>query len=291
MTETLALEPTLPPLRWAEVLGERVAYRVLSGPLRPGLVALHGLGSDSRDLVELARALHMGALLIDLPGFGASARPERAYPVARAAEVVLTLLDQLGWRRPVWMGASYGAHVALRAALDAPARVERLVLLAAGGLDPAPPPGLAAYFAEERLAARTRDEVAVNLAALVGRETEATRAFCARRLGLVGAPVLPGRNDLSAVARSALGALACDAPRQLERVGVPVDLFHGERDPLVPAAVARAAAERLPRGRLHLCSGLGHLPWLEDPAGVAARVRRALGGCPGEGASARACAS
>lgn len=283
MEATLMTDPSAdlasPPLK-TTVLGEQIAYRCVSGPARPGIVAIHGLGSDSRDLLELVRSLHMGAVLIDLPGFGHSCRPDREFSVRRAARAVLGLLDLLGWVRPIWLGTSYGAHVALRAALDAPLRVERAVLISAGGLDPHPPAALIDYFAEERLAARTRDEVAGNLAALACRPTAASERYTARRLALHGELDAPGGNDLITVARSAQGALRDDTPRRLEKIYQPIDLLHGEGDALVSHAVASAAAERLPRGELHTLSGLGHLPWLEDPAGVASRVRRLLSTSP-----------
>ena len=39
---------------------------------------------------------------------------------------------------------------------------------------------------------------------------------------------------------------------------------------LVPLALARAAAERLPRARLTVLDGVGHMPWLEAPRELAA---------------------
>ena len=262
-------------LREVVLLGERVTYRALPGRGAP-LLAIHGLGSDGRDLLDLGERVGHPTVLIDLPGFGASARPERPYTVRRAAEISLALLNHLGWARPIWLGASYGAHVALRAALDSPARVERLVLLSAGGLDPNPPAALREHFREERLAGRTRQQLAATLAILAKRNTPATEAYAARRLALHGARVAPGKSDLRAVARSAQGALRDDAPRRLEEIFQPTELVHGTADPLVAMSVAEAASKRLPRGRLRPLSGLGHLPWLESPAEVAAHLRRAL---------------
>lgn len=257
------------------LLGEEVAYRALPGRGAP-LLAIHGLGSDGRDLLDLCLRVGHPTVLIDLPGFGASARPERPYTVRRAAQVSLALLNHLGWVRPIWLGASYGAHVALRAALDAPARVEHLVLLSAGGLDPDPPAALREHFREERLARRSREQLAATLAILAQRHTPATEAYAARRLALHGARVAPGKSDLRAVARSAQGALRDDAPRRLEEIFQPTELVHGTSDPLVALSVVEAAARRLPRGRLRPLSGLGHLPWLESPAEVAAHLRHVL---------------
>lgn len=270
-----AAPTTCHALREVVLLGEEVTYRALPGRGEP-ILAIHGLGSDGRDLLDLCERIGHPTVLVDLPGFGFSARPERAYSVRRAAEICLALLNHLGWVRPIWLGASYGAHVTLRAALDSPSRVERLVLLSAGGLDPNPPAALREHFREERLAARSRQELAATLAILAKRITPATEAYAARRLALHGARVAPGKSDLRAVARSATGALCDDAPRRLEEIFQPTELVHGTSDPLVAMPVVEAAAKRLPRGRLRPLSGLGHLPWLESPAEVAAHLRRVL---------------
>lgn len=236
----------------------------------PAWVGLHGLGSEAGDLRQVAASVGRAGLLLDLPGFGDQAARAAASPRAAVA-AVLARLDALGVEAPVWVGCSYGGHVALRAALDHPERVSGLVLVSSGGLDPAPAPELAAYFTLERLAARSLDAVASSLDALVGTPTVSTAAYRARRLAQH-----VGDHDYAAVAASALGALADDAARWLEAVAVPVELVHGGRDPLVPLGVARAAAARLPDATFTLLPEQGHLPWLEAPRAVAACVRRAL---------------
>ena len=57
-----------------------------------------------------------------------------------------------------------------------PARVERLILISAGGLDPAPPAALREHFREERLAQRTRAELEATLNVLAKIHTPAVRA-------------------------------------------------------------------------------------------------------------------
>jgi len=253
-----------------EILGDPVAFKVLPGdPAQATLVAIHGLGSDLTDLTDLAGRSGAPSVLLDLPGFGRSEGGDRDYSVRRAAEVVLGLLDLLEIARPVWLGCSYGGHVALRAALDAPERVRALALICPGGLDRCPPPGLEVAFSESVLSARTVSQVAMACEALVGRPNDATRAFVSRRLSAHAR----GEAGYRAIARSALGALADDAPRHLERIDMPVELICGARDLLVTPAVSRAAAGRLPRARLTLLESVGHLPWLEAPHRVATRVR------------------
>jgi proline iminopeptidase len=49
----------------------------------------------------------------------------------------------------------------------------------------------------------------------------------------------------------------------------------GEEDPRPPFAVDSLVAA-LPRAELVVMPGVGHLPWLEDPAGLRALLRRFL---------------
>ena len=67
----------------------------------------------------------------DLRGHGESSKPPGPYSAALFAEDARALLDHLGIGRCHVAGHSLGATVALRLALDAPDRVERLALLSA----------------------------------------------------------------------------------------------------------------------------------------------------------------
>lgn len=261
----------------AVLSGEWVDYRLVPGdPSLAPVVGIHGLGSQGTDLLEVFTLAGVRGLVLDLPGFGSSSQPDRDYPVTTAAERVLELLDQVGLESAVWFGCSYGGHVSLRAALDHPQRVEGLVLVDSGGLDPAPPAELAQAFDEDLIRARPLESVGLACDALVAWPNAATRDFRARRLTNHAS----GCTDYRAVARSALGALADPAAQELERVQAPVELVHGSRDPLISLDVVERAHRRLPQSTLTVLSGVGHMPWLEAPAQVAARVRRAASRIP-----------
>jgi pimeloyl-ACP methyl ester carboxylesterase len=66
---------------------------------------------------------------IDLPGFGATPRPEHTLPVADHAAYILGALEQLGVLEFVLVGHSMGSQFAIEAALQQPGRVSRLVLM------------------------------------------------------------------------------------------------------------------------------------------------------------------
>lgn len=78
-------------------------------------------------------------IAVDLPGFGASYRPEPDYTFAHYGEVVSQLLDALDIDRAAIAGFSFGSIVATFAAQREPERIERVVLVNAPGIGPSSP--------------------------------------------------------------------------------------------------------------------------------------------------------
>ncbi len=80
----------------------------------------------SRQLPELTERFRV--LTYDHPGHGTSALPEEPYTVEGFARGLLELLDELAFERVSICGTSLGGMVGMALALEAPERVERLVL-------------------------------------------------------------------------------------------------------------------------------------------------------------------
>src|SRR5690242_20030705 len=118
-------------LRGGEVDGLTVNYLVEGRG--PAVVLVHGLGgfaaSWRHNLGPLAQRSTVHAL--DLPGFGASAKPPAGYSLAYFARALHAFLDGIGAGSVSLVGHSLGAAVAVTYALTHPARVERLALLSA----------------------------------------------------------------------------------------------------------------------------------------------------------------
>ena len=119
-----------------EAGGVRLHYRDI-GEGRAGvppIVMIHGLGGQMRNfdyaLVDQLAGEHR-VILVDRPGAGYSrhARSGRAN-VREQARVVAAFLDKLGIERSLVVGHSLGGAVALALALDHPARVGGLALIA-----------------------------------------------------------------------------------------------------------------------------------------------------------------
>ena len=230
----------------------------------PKLVLLHGWGMNAAVWGPLLPSLsaHFQVTLIELPGHGDS-------PPAAAADLSEWAAACLAVAPPNahWLGWSLGGQIALRAARLAPARVNRLSLIAAtprfvqGDDWPCAMP--AATF--EQFAAALGDDPNATLARFLGlqvrgaehaRETlRLLRAELAQRrpasaAGLVQGLELLLRNDLRA---------------ELQQLSCPSHWLFGARDTLVPAALHPRLSEALPQARIETIPGAGHAPFLSHP--------------------------
>src|SRR5213592_4372717 len=110
-------------LRGGEVDGLDLHYLVEGRG--PAVVLVHGLGGFAERTTVYA---------LDLPGFGASAKPRTRYRLPYFAGALHGFMEALGIQGASLVGHSLGAAVAVTYAVTHPARVERLALV--GGVVP-----------------------------------------------------------------------------------------------------------------------------------------------------------
>lgn len=112
-----------------EVNGAKLAVRLAGDRGRPALLLLHGFPSSSQTFRDVIEPLAQGCFVIapDLPGFGAS-EPIAQPSFAGFADVLESLLAQLGVASFHLYLHDYGAPVALNLAMRAPARIRSLII-------------------------------------------------------------------------------------------------------------------------------------------------------------------
>lgn len=237
----------------------------------PWLVLVHGVGMDLGMWGPVAARLadRHRLLRYDLQGHGGSAKPPGPYRLADFVAQLLHLTEGLGAARFDLVGFSMGALVAQGVALAAPERVGRLVLLN----------GVFDRSAEERAAvlARVQDVTEGSYAESVETALERwfTPAFHSRHPEVVEqVRAHMSGNDLAAYAAAYEVFATADAELapQVGRIAAPTLVATGSDDRRSTAAMARALAARLPRGRLHLLEGQRHLTPLEAPEAVAGLI-------------------
>jgi pimeloyl-ACP methyl ester carboxylesterase len=116
----------------AHIDGFKVFYREAGDPQAPAVLLLHGFPTSShmfRNLIpQLASDYHVVAP--DLPGFGFSDAPDHKtfhYTFDHLAEIIGSLVEQIGLKRFAVYVFDYGAPIGFRLALRHPDRVSALI--------------------------------------------------------------------------------------------------------------------------------------------------------------------
>jgi pimeloyl-ACP methyl ester carboxylesterase len=138
------LEGTVPPQqladpdsRFVEIEGIDVHYKVM-GQGEPLLVLLHGFGSSLFSWREVMAPLAQYGTVVafDRPAFGLTERPQAGewqgsnpYTVDAQVQITLGLMDVLGAERAILVGNSAGGTIAVLTSLQAPDRVQALILV------------------------------------------------------------------------------------------------------------------------------------------------------------------
>ncbi|TGO05916.1 alpha/beta fold hydrolase [Serinibacter arcticus] len=218
------------------------------------VVLLHGNSESHRVFDALVPHLAGSLTLVGLDsrGHGLSPRGERGLTIASMADDVAATLAALGLDRPVVVGFSDGGNIALELALRHPDAVGPLVVVGANLF----PEGLTPF-------SKLTTDVA-HAATVLGSRVAPALGPLAERLGLM---VHDPRID-----PDALGALT-----------QPVLVVVGERDAIRPEHTA-LIVDSIPRARLAVVPGVGHMVPVRAPAALADLVRGVVRGSrdPGE---------
>jgi pyruvate dehydrogenase E2 component (dihydrolipoamide acetyltransferase) len=220
----------------------------------PALVFIHGIGGSSttwEGVIDAFAAVHR-VVALDLPGHGRSDVPDPdrfAYDLDALARAVLTALHALGIS---------GAAVAITAALEAPDRIDRLVLVDAAGLGPEVDPRLLELLSADPSEAASR---ALLELFFEDRSLVLDAGVSDHLAGLQR----PGAHD--AIRAIAASALTKSGQRpipdaDLGRITQPVLVVWGERDRVFPAS----QATRIEGAEVAVIPGAGHAPQVEAPA-------------------------
>jgi 3-oxoadipate enol-lactonase len=250
----------------------RLDHRLHGRGGAPALVLANSLGTRqqlwSRQLPELTE--HFRVLTYDHPGHGSSELPDDPFTVEAFAHGLLGLLDELALERVSFCGTSLGGMVGMALALEAPERVERLVLSCTSAYL-SPPAG----WQERARLVRAKGMEAI-------AETVVVRWFTPELSR--DEPETLARFRAMLVATPAEGYARCcealavwDARERLSKISVPTLVIAGAEDPATPVEHAELLASRIPAARLLVLEHAAHLANVERADAFTSAVLDRLG--------------
>ncbi len=224
------------------------------------IIFIHGAGDSSAvwslQTAHYAAAHH--ALAIDLPGHGARlAETGNDRHEANAAEVC-RLMDQASMARAVIVGHSMGGGVALTLALNHPARVRALVLVATG--------------ARLKMRPDFIEQAAKSAAEFGNRKPAHTHIIPAAQMVHpdIPADIVHALESMigDASAQATYGDFQAnnnfDVMARLPEIKVPTLVIGGDADKMAPEKFCRFLADSIASARIEMLTPCGHYPQVEQ---------------------------
>lgn len=226
-----------------EVDGCRIRYWA-SGPPRPvGAVVMLEAMTWGLSTLRDALGQQYRVIALELPGFGASPVNTRSQSVPELAHTVAQAAAQVVPDNYTLIGTSFGANVALWQTLQAPDKVEALVLIAPTAILPAAGP-----------LTGTPEETAKRLFA----HPDKARGFASVDPAIVA-------KEQALVQRLMGGGHDAEAERRLGEIPCATLVLFGSEDKLVVPEAARIYRERIPNSNIAFVYDAGHLIEAERP--------------------------
>lgn len=255
------------------------------------VLLIHGTGAWSEiwrgTIRPLARAgFHVVAM--DIPPFGFSEKPDgaAAYSREKQAKRIIGVLDALDLTHAIVVGHSVGARPTIEAALEDPARIEKLVLV-----DPAlgfqADSNADAHFEQNRPSLFARTFWSTRPLRNAALSTYGTNpwsikrlfsAFVSRKEAVTDARVRMLQQPLSIKnTTNAQGdwlemllvaqdtSLASEFAN-FQRLHMPVLVIWGSSDTVTPLWQGKQLQGLIPTSRLAVIAGVGHIPYIENVA-------------------------
>ena len=246
----------------------------------PPLVLLHGITSTAEAWREVMPELAKRYTVIapDMIGHGRSAKPRGDYSLGAYAAGVRDLLAVLGFERGTVVGHSLGGGIAMQFSYLFPEYVERMALIASGGLGREVHPLLRAAtlpgsewvlpLLAREWSVRAGDAVR-SVAAKVGIEAGPDIAEFAR--GYASLVHEGARDAFLHTMRSVIdqgGQRVSALDRLYLADQMPTLIIWGDSDPVIPVSHGRRAHEIVSHSRYVELEGSGHWPMLDNPGRV-----------------------
>ncbi len=264
------------PLQHVRIHGHDVGFRRAGEGNPERILLIHGLAGSSKtwDDVIPVLAEHYDVIAPDLLGHGESAKPIGDYSLGAFASGLRDLLAVLGVSSVTIVGHSFGGGVAMQLAYQHPELVDRLVLVASGGLGREVSwilriltlPG--AEYLMPFVFPHSVVKPATDVGRALGRRDirwPALGEFWRAYSSLAGAQ---NRHAFVRTMRNVIepgGQMINASDRLYLAARVPTLIVWGDSDGIIPVEHGYEAHDQIDAGELVILEGVGHFPHVEAP--------------------------
>ena len=248
--------------------GHKVRYQI-SGEGDKTIVILQGWGTTYEAYDPIMRLLspHMRVVQFDMPGFGRSPEPEKAWSVLDYTEFFIKFVEALGLKKVILMGHSYGGRVIIRLASrkpsEIPFEIERLVMVDAAGILPRRSPAQL-----RKIARYKRLKAFLSFPPVYALFKEPIEQWKSRQ----GSDDY--RNATPLMRQALVMAVNEDLSDLLPDIPYETLLVWGDQDTATPLSDGEKMDSLIPDSGLAVIHGAGHFSYLDQPT-VFANIMKA----------------
>lgn len=229
------------------------------------IVLLHGWGDSSLTFTELIRHLHgkFTILALDLPGFGGTEPPPKAWGLSDYAEFVGAWLKKINAGHVyALIGHSFGGSIAIVGVSEEQIKADKVVLIASGGIRKK-------NFVKKKTLQITAKTLKLPLLMLSQRKADRLKAGLYKKVGSDLLLIPHMRQTFVKMVREDVQLAALSIKQ-------PTLIIYGERDTDTPVEYGRLLNQAIRNSRLVLIPGMGHFLHQEQPAAVSKLISNFL---------------
>lgn len=220
-------------------------YQTMGEKTKPSLLILHGWKRSLQEWLPIAKQLtdKYFIILLDLPGFGGTHRPQKAFSIYDYADFVIYFLEKLHVKKITLLGHSFGGRIGI--ILGSKTNIlEKLILVDSAGIE------------RRTMTADIKIILYKTIAPLL------PKSFIKNLRHFLGSQDYKTSEELREIFVKVINE---DLAYLLREVRVPTLLIWGSNDTEVPEWKFKIMKKLIPHVKVRVIWGSGHNPHLEKP--------------------------
>lgn len=224
------------------------------------LIMLHGWGLNSSTFWPTVDFLkdNLTLWILDLPGFGRSDKPGRAFDTNDYAEIVADFIKVNKIKKPSLLGHSFGGKIAIKLTSTYPNLVDKLILVGASGIKQVPSFKRAFIYPLAKIVHHLVPDI-FNLKTIIRKKFYRKIESDYENAGLMKDTLLKTIKE--------------DLTEQLKKIKNETLIIWGEEDKAVPLRYGKKMYQLIENSKLLIIEGKGHFLHVHNPERFASYVR------------------